>query len=256
MQKKYIVSYSGGIGSWATAKRIIEREGKENVQLVFTDTLMEDEDLYRFLYETVEKFGAEFVHLKEGRNVWEVFEDNNFLGNSQHDLCSRILKRELFRKWLYANYQPGECVICIGIDWSEFERFDKFRDAYNPYETEAPMLKWPFISKPDAFDMLEAEGIKPPRLYDMGFSHNNCGGFCIKAGQGHFKLLLEKMPERFEYHAKKELEIRERIGKDVTILRRTIKGESHKLTLYELKDMVQTKEKIDEEDIGGCACFI
>lgn len=53
MNIKHIIFYSGGIGSWGTAKRVIAKHGKENVILMFTDTKMEDEDLYRFLYETV-----------------------------------------------------------------------------------------------------------------------------------------------------------------------------------------------------------
>lgn len=46
---KHIVNYSGGVGSWAVAKRVIARHGAENTTLLFTDTLIEDSDLYRFL---------------------------------------------------------------------------------------------------------------------------------------------------------------------------------------------------------------
>jgi PP-loop superfamily ATP-utilizing enzyme len=50
---KHIVSFSGGMGSFAEAKSCVDKYGKENVLLLFSDTLMEDEDLYRFLMETV-----------------------------------------------------------------------------------------------------------------------------------------------------------------------------------------------------------
>ena len=49
---KHIIFFSGGLGSWATAKRVIDRYGSENVLCLFTDTLIEDADLYRFLLET------------------------------------------------------------------------------------------------------------------------------------------------------------------------------------------------------------
>ena len=52
---KHIVFYSGGLCSWATAKRVVEKHGKENVLLLFTDTLIEDEDLYRFISETADE---------------------------------------------------------------------------------------------------------------------------------------------------------------------------------------------------------
>jgi hypothetical protein len=39
-----IVMFSGGIGSWAAAKRVAERHGTDNLTLLFTDTLIEDGD--------------------------------------------------------------------------------------------------------------------------------------------------------------------------------------------------------------------
>ena len=47
----HIVMYSGGIGSFFCTKRVVEEIKKphESVILLFADTLMEDEDLYRFL---------------------------------------------------------------------------------------------------------------------------------------------------------------------------------------------------------------
>lgn len=46
---KHVVFFSGGACSYCTAKRVIENVGKENVVLLFTDTKIEDEDLYRFI---------------------------------------------------------------------------------------------------------------------------------------------------------------------------------------------------------------
>ena len=42
---KHLVMFSGGVGSWAAAKRVVERHGTEGVVLLFADTLIEDEDL-------------------------------------------------------------------------------------------------------------------------------------------------------------------------------------------------------------------
>ena len=46
---KHIVMFSGGIASWATAKRIAEQHGTDELIMCFADTQMEDPDLYRFL---------------------------------------------------------------------------------------------------------------------------------------------------------------------------------------------------------------
>ena len=101
---------------------------------------------------------------------------------------------------------------------------------------------------------LEGEGIKQPRLYEMGFPHNNCGGFCIKAGQAHFKRLLEVMPERFAYHERKELELAAYLGKNVSILKDRRGGKTRPLTLKALRERVECGGEIDEHDWGGCGC--
>lgn len=51
---------------------------------------------------------------------------------------------------------------------------------------KAPLCDPPYINKNEMIKNLRLLGIKPPRLYSMGFAHNNCGGFCVKAGKGHF----------------------------------------------------------------------
>lgn len=101
---------------------------------------------------------------------------------------------------------------------------------------------------------LADSGILRPRLYDMGFAHNNCGGFCVKAGQGSFALLLEHLPERYAENERKEQEFREFIGKDVAILRDRKGGVTKPLPLSELRGRIEKKQH-DALDIGGCGCF-
>ena len=46
-----VVMLSGGAGSWGAARRVVDRHGREGLTLLFADTLIEDDDLYRFLLE-------------------------------------------------------------------------------------------------------------------------------------------------------------------------------------------------------------
>lgn len=50
--------------------------------------------------------GGEFIRLADGRDIWQVFRDVKFLGNTRIDPCSRVLKRELMRKWV--DEQPSQ----------------------------------------------------------------------------------------------------------------------------------------------------
>ncbi len=275
---KHIVSYSGGIGSYMAAVRVVEQYGLENVLLVFTDTKIEDEDLYRFINETVEDLGCEYKYLAEGRDVWEVFFDQKYMGNSRFGNCTKTLKQDLFREWLEENYGPDECIVYLGFDWTEAHRLTKAEPHWKPYTVKAPMCDEPYITKIDMIKYLESRGIESPRLYKLGFQHNNCGAFCVKAGHGHFKNLLEKMPERYAYHEQKEQEFRETFNKDVSILKREkVEGTKLKwdkgkeeyievpnrvtypLTLKELREELESQDRqieLDLNDHGGCGCFV
>jgi hypothetical protein len=92
----------------------------------------------------------------------------------------------------------------------------------------------------------------------MDFAHNNCGGFCVRAGQGHFVNLLEKNPALYRYHEEKEQEMRDYLGKDVAMLRRTRNKVKIPLTLRMLREEVEANrtDQIDMFDIGGCGCFL
>lgn len=249
--------FSGGVGSWAAARRVYERHGSKGLTLLFTDTLMEDEDLYRFLDEAASDVHGQLVKIADGRTPWEVFNDRRFLGNTRVDLCSRILKRELAQSWLDENCDQSDTVVYVGIDWTEEHRFTRMRDRYAEagWRYEAPLCEEPYQTKQDAFAQLKSRGIKPPRLYAMGFAHNNCGGFCVKAGHGHFATLLRQMPERYAHHEQKERDLRDHLGKDVAILRDRTGGDTKPLTMEAFRRRVQGGGQVDMFDIGGCGCF-
>lgn len=117
------------------------------------------------------------------------------------------------------------------------------------------MTEPPLLDKKDVLREMRAAGIRPPRLYGMGFPHNNCGGFCIKAGQAHFKKLLEQLPERYAYHERREQELREYLDKDVAILRDRRGGTTKPMTLKAFRERLEDTGEYDPEEWGGCGCF-
>ncbi len=255
---KHIVFFSGGIGSWMTANRVIDKHGKENVILLFTDTLIEDEDLYRFMDDVEVDLGIPITRIADGRTPWEVFKDVRWLGNSRLAQCSHILKQKPAEKWIKDNFKPDECILYLGIDWSEEHRTKAPTKNWAPYKVEFPMCEPPYMYKHDMIDALKKKGIEVPLLYKLNFSHNNCGGRCVRGGQGHWAHLLELMPDRFNEVEGFEKEMQEFLEKDVTILKRTIDGEQENLSLQKLREEYEAgkKEQLDMFDIGGCGCFI
>jgi hypothetical protein len=154
---------------------------------------------------------------------------------------------------LNENTSPDTHVVVLGIDWSESHRIESIRKNYGDYETEFPLMEAPLLSKRQMIDLASARGVAPPRLYALGFAHNNCGGGCVRAGQGQFRQLLTLMPERYAVWEENERELRGSLG-DVSILREQVNGIRQNLTLEELR--LRDESTIDMFDVGGCGCFV
>lgn len=300
---KHIVMFSAGGGSWAAARRLVER-GVQPI-LLFTDTLMEDQDAYRFLIEGaadilgirvpsqqvprpyqfpdwedrrayklfVEGLRLEFASIlpgliwtSRGGDIWDVFEDQRFLGNSSADPCSRLLKRQTADAWLKANCDPAHTIVYVGIDKFEEHRFDdgigggiRLRRAVAGWTYQAPLLDPPYLAPWDVRRLMEERGIQPPRLYGRGYPHNNCGGVCVKAGHAQWALLLRDAPERFHFAEAKEAELRLLLG-DVSILTdRSGDGVKKPLTLADFRRRIEASPQLGlafDDWNAGCNCFL
>lgn len=231
---RHIVQYSGGIGSWAAAQRVVAEHGAENVTLLFADTLVEDQDLYRFLDDSTAQLGAELVRVADGRDPFQVFADQRFLGNSRLAPCTAYLKQKPCRRWLDANADPAHTILYVGIDWSEAHRTPGVVAGWAPWQVRFPMCDPPHHTKAHMLDHARALGVTPPRLYELGFAHNNCGGACVRAGQRQWKHLLDVFPDRYHQAEQHEQALRGQLG-DVAILRERVRGKSYPLTLAELR---------------------
>jgi hypothetical protein len=284
---KHIISFSGGAGSFATAKLVKDKCGLENIVMAFCDTLIEDEDLYRFNLDVAEyifetsvsselrwlcnnvppvyedhrnahlfalcglwnKELPSFHYLQLGLDIWEVFYKKRWVGNSRTAHCTTELKGKQFARWLNATYSHEECVIHFGFDWTESHRFDGAKKNWHPYTCESVLCDAPYYTRQQIMQMIDDAEIDLPRLYEMGFSHNNCGGFCVKAGQKHFKLLLEKLPKVFEYHEDKLNKILVDIPTTKPFLKKTENKEVRYLSLTDFKGG-------QDVDVGTpCGCF-
>lgn len=310
---RHVSTYSLGGGSWLTAS-IVEGEfvkpGDEHL-LVFTDTLYEDADAYRFgLQAACHLFGRradwvpaaedfpdyrveitvpiweyagnpqwraflaqlrdraaetlpELVWIVEGRDPWEVYRDERFLGNSRIDPCSKVAKREALDRWMVASCEKSSTVVYFGIGQAERHRFEEQigpRWWLKGWTPRAPLIDRDFEGNVNPTWFMEQVGLRPPRLYGFGYDHNNCGGKCCKAGKRHWLLRLRVQPERFAYDALMERKVRAFLGQDVAFLTdRRGEGPRRPMTL----DALAAEAAADpdaplpprEEGDGGCGCM-
>jgi hypothetical protein len=115
-----------------------------------------------------------------------------------------------------------------------------------------------------------------PQLYDLGFMHNNCGGMCVRAGQGQFNHLLVTRPEFYAEQEDRNEWAREEIAAGIAeriangtyngdpdevpnggFIRVTLDGDLHYLHMKEFRELVQAGIVVPPPyDIGGCGCFV
>ena len=258
---KHVLFFSGGKASFGAAYRLRESTD-EPITLLFTDTKVEDADLYRFLIQAAALLpNSELVSLADGRTIWELFDDQSFLANNRVPICSRVLKNEVARKWVKANCAPDDTMLYFGIDYTEAHRTEGVSRRWEPYKVDYPLLWKPVWDKHRNVDeILTAHNVAEPRLYKTGSEHNNCGGLCVRAGQGSFTRLYKSpdmRPVFMEWEAQ-ENKLRERLG-NVAILRDRRGGESLPLPLSVLRAEIDkgNEQQIGfPDEFGACGCMV
>lgn len=247
--------FSTGIGSAEVAWRLVDRYGPGDVTLLTADTLAEDEDNWRFAREVVAALGCRWVILTDGRRPMQVGLDERVVPNNRMAVCSRVLKRELIRSHLDANYDPVDSVVYLGFDWTEPERHERAIAPWAPWTIESPLLEPPYVGKLELLDLFRARGIEPPRLYRQGFAHANCGGACVRGGQAQWELLHRVNPARYAEWEAEENRSRAALSKDVSILRDRRGGTVAPLTLTAFRERIEASPTLfDADEWGACGC--
>lgn len=248
---RHIISVSGGMGS--TISALLAMENKLNFDCVFADTLIEDEDLYIHLDQLQDVLRRKIVRVKDGRDPWQVFADKKWIGNTRTAHCSSELKTEQVKSWV-ARTSTETDVLVLGMDLSEMDRIERAQKNWNiPVVSLLNEFKF---ERPKWDAMFLKYGLTKPRLYKMGWTHNNCGGFCVRAGLRQFELLLINFPHRFAYHEQRMNEIMAKNPKLKPFLRKMENGKTRYITMTEFREDYEAKNiNIDIFDLGGCGCF-
>lgn len=257
----HVAMFSGGASSAYVAYHIVQKYGKDNSILFFTDTLWEDMDNYRFMEEVADYIGLEITTSIDGRTPEEVFFDMRFLGNSRMAKCSEELKVRQTMIFLeeLRDIHNLEPILHFGIGPHEQHRAINLQNFYEhnpiePIETRFPMIEI-FKEDMDAKTIIQNEwGIKLPRMYDLGFSHANCGGRCVRGGLGHYALLYKVWPDQYAEQEAMEERFREKFQKDVSILKRN----GGPFTLREYREMMERDGVeaylAEKDDTVPCVC--
>jgi 3'-phosphoadenosine 5'-phosphosulfate sulfotransferase (PAPS reductase)/FAD synthetase len=271
----YVARISGGMASAVAADRAIQRYGRSKVLLRFEDVSWEDEDNYRFIADCMKRWGGRLYGTKDGRTPLDVFEAKQLIPNGAMAPCSYELKLRPFETWLWK--APKPLTVLMGLGWQEQHRIKRIRHyhrhagawrAPQGFARRIPGVyeDFPLLWKPLEYrpmnEVVRSWGIEPPRMYQHGFPHANCGGRCIKQGVSEWRRLWAVWPERFVQMRDWEQAQRAKGGAraEAAICRTRHGGESQPITLAELEQAWQieggNQPPLFEmtEDQSACFC--
>lgn len=251
-----LVQFSGGAGSWAAARRLIDHQGPDGVVLLCADTLSEHPDWRPFINAAAADLQAELVVLCAGLDIWQLAQREQMIPNTRADFCSRILKRELLDAWRDTHCDPDTTTIHFGFDWTEQHRLDRVSARIDGWTVDAPLCWDPPLDKHQALAMLAASDLPQPAAYSLGLPHNNCLQFgCVKGGQAYWERILRELPGSFARAEAAEERLRQQVGNH-SILRDRSFGRSRPLPLSEFRQRIESQpELFDTDDWGSCSCM-
>lgn len=219
--RNHIIFSSGGTASLAVADWVKENRPTDNIVMYFTDTLWEHPDCYRMLHEGSDKLQLPLLTHSLGLNPVQLMFEKKMVYNSMIGDCSKILKMGVARDFLKKGKRPPneewrnrqylknedfvtDATLYFGIGFDEMHREEAITNNWAPFKVIMPLIDHNIWKE----DVLNKYDIAKPELYRMGFAHNNCHGRCVKAGQGHYKLLKEQMPDVFQKLMEQEHHLR------------------------------------------------
>jgi 3'-phosphoadenosine 5'-phosphosulfate sulfotransferase (PAPS reductase)/FAD synthetase len=272
----YIMSLSGGVSSAVAADLAIKRYGRKKVYLWFADTSFEDADLYRFVDDCMGRWGGKLHTYCDGRTPEQVAEDKRLIPNQKIAPCTHVLKIAPFTKWLWR--VPRPVTVLLGLSWSEMHRIDQRRfwskrtGKWKPptgYQSKIPGVyeDFPLLWKPivyHPFQYVEQEmNIPIPRLYKIGFDHNNCKGECFRQSIANWMLLRDERPKEFLRKAHWELKQQGELKTEYSIIRDQRNGKTRPLPLMALIERKRVRQQAGDnqqmsmfEDNSNCICEI
>lgn len=268
MTKDIIVSVGGGLASThQLIKKLVNEYGPERIKPRMCVLPNEHPDTWRLCDAVEERYGVKFKYIAYASDrdylKWrfidkaqrtaqlaktpiEIFFDVGLLGNSRLDPCSRILKRETMRHYLedmWQWYKPYQ--LAIGIGAHELDRRLAIRQNYEARGIDVifPLIDDEHLTREYTIEDCQREFGFVPELYTQGFSHNNCGGACIKAGLKEWARLLWYHSNVYRTWEEAERLFNEQKpregGGNYTILRDRRNGEDRRITLAEFRAEVE-----------------
>lgn len=190
--------FSCGAASAVATKLAIEENARraDPLQLVVVRCYVAEEhpDNNRFAADCEKWFGVPILTILNGKfggSIHEVFRQRKYISGIHGAPCTLLLKKEVREKF----QQPNDIHV-FGYTSDERKRIDDFIDANADIRTWF-ILDDKGLEHADTLAMIERAGIELPRMYRLGYFHNNCIGCAKATSPGYWNKIRVDFPEHF-----------------------------------------------------------
>jgi len=180
-------------------------------EIVYCDTGSEDSDNHRFMLDCEDWFGKKITVIKSDQyqDTWDVWQKRKYISGIAGAPCTSALKiapRLLFQR------ESDVHIFGYTADASDMVRAEALRQNWPALDVETPLIN-SGMTKAGCLAIIEAAGIKPPRVYAMGFPNANCIPCCKATSPAYWALVRKEFPQEFERMAKLSRELGARLAR-------------------------------------------
>lgn len=164
--------------------------------IAYCETGSEDKDNNRFLIDCEKWYEKNVLRLRNEKysDTWDVWVKRRYIAGIQGAPCTSELKIEP----RLAFQQPGDIhIFGYTADANDVRRAAALRENWPDLKIETPLIERG-ITKAGCLSMIMSAGIKPPRVYEMGFPNANCIPCCKAQSPAYWALVRMKYPREFE----------------------------------------------------------
>jgi len=210
-----IAWWSAGVTSAVATKLAINKHGKENVLPIYFAIDSAHSDNLRFKEQCEDWYGREIIVERapeKYKDQFDVILKDKYVNGPAGARCTLILKKRVRQRLEKELDYDGQV---FGFEYSkkEINRAIRFKEQYPDAAPLFPLIENK-MNKPECLYYLERQGIKRPKMYELGYNNNNCIG-CVKGGMGYWNKIRQDFPDAFDKMAKAEREVGNSCIRDV-----------------------------------------
>jgi hypothetical protein len=163
--------------------------------VAYCHTGSEDEDNQRFMRDCMAWFDMDITHLKSDKyqNTWDVWEKRQYICGNDGAPCTGELK---INPRLAFQLPDDVHVFGYTADRRDVVRAEALRENWPDLNIVTPLIDRG-ITKAACLAMIQSAGIRPPRVYAMGFPNANCIPCCKATSPDYWSLVRKEFPVEF-----------------------------------------------------------